>query len=116
MHIVRTRSEMKRLPANEGEFCKVTVNRRDRIYRYTDGNWIEKVYFSNIEAQLVLGITEWQVRDWMHRFRMVKIDYKNLLLLEEIGALRKQGLTFRGIKQLMGNENKNYKGSSVRQN
>ena len=116
MHTVRTRSEMKRLPVNEGEFCKVTVNRRDRIYRFTDGHWIEKVYFSTAEAEMVLGITAWQVRDWMHRFRMAKIDYKNLLLLEEIGGLRKQGMTFRGIKKLMTNENKGYKGSSVRQN
>lgn len=104
-----------KLPAQEGEFCKVVVNRRDRIFRFIDGHWIEKVYFSIAEAEIVLGITEWQVRDWMYRFRMTKIDYKNLLLLEEIGALRKQGMTFRGIKKLMSDENKNYQGSSVRQ-
>jgi len=80
-------------PTNDIVFVK-TVN---KLYRYIDGEWIERAYYTTEEIANILGVSVDRMRRVLIRlniknklFRTSNINYEQLILISKAMKMKKE--------------------------
>jgi len=98
---------LKKQPPTQDIVYVKTVN---KLYRYIDGEWIERAYYTNAECADILGIKVDRMNRIFNRlgvnkklYKTVNLNYEQLILLVKILKMKKENpqLRYKDIKLKM---------------
>lgn len=99
--------DLKKQPPTQDIVHVKTVN---KLYRYIDGEWIERVYYTTEDVANILGLKTDRVRRILAKLGMKKqllaasnVNYDQLILLTKILKMKKENpqLRYKDIKLKM---------------